>query len=103
MSFTSRTPQGSGALDPPNSALAAQQIGLHLLVALQLDRATPLEIKLVRKPHEAGLRYLDLIRNAARFHGAGSVNGIAPDIVGEFVHADAAGHDVSGMEADPDP
>src|SRR4051812_36936330 len=41
------------------------------------------------------------IRGAARFHPAGGVYGIAPQIVDEFTRADDAGDNRSGVDADP--
>src|SRR6516164_7982984 len=84
------------------SPLAAQQIGIHLLICFKLDGAAPLKDKMLGEAHKGGLRHLDLIRNAARFHGAGGVNGIAPDIIGKFVHADDPRHDIAAMKTDPD-
>src|SRR6516165_7155833 len=84
------------------SALAAQQIGLHLLVSLNLDGAAPLENEALGKPHEASMGHLDLIRNAARFHGACGINGIAPDIIGKFVRPDDPRHNIAAVKTDPD-
>src|SRR5260370_3964119 len=67
---------------------------------LELDRAAVLAKVKGAESTLRLLRYLDAARLAGGLQPARHVDGVAPQIVAEFVLADHAGHHASGVDAD---
>src|ERR1700722_4588508 len=84
------------------AALASQKVSLHLAFALNVNHAARLKNKVIEKAYKTRVRYLDLVRNAVRFHRTCRVHRIPPDVIGEFVHADDAGNGITSVNSDAD-
>src|SRR5947209_465862 len=80
---------------------ALQQVHPHRPFALHLDRSPLLKRIPVPKPLVGGLGHLDGAGHSVRFHPAGGVDGIAPEIVAELARADDARHHRPGVDPDP--
>ena len=85
------------------AALLLEQPGLELPNALDLDRPARFEQEALaeRVPHRAG--HLDLAGKPVQFQPRGEVHRLAPNVVGEFVGADHAGHHRADGDADAHP
>src|SRR5688500_13210818 len=83
-------------------AAPQQPIRFHGAFALHLHRAALLGEEVAVQHGGGFLGELDAPREAARFHTAGDVDGVAPDVVDKFLDADDAGHGGAGVDADAD-
>ena len=75
---------------------------LHGADVLDVDDAAGLSFKLIVEQRARGGGDLDESRLTLGFHAAGEVDGVTPEIVGEFFGADYAADDRAAVEADAD-
>src|SRR5882757_7617905 len=80
--------------------LDPEQPGLDAALALDLDGATLLEDEQALKLFVDRARHLNRIGQAARFHAAGEVHRVAPQVIDVLALADDAGHHRAAVDAD---
>src|SRR6266850_6495506 len=73
---------------------------LHFAFPFHIHRAAWLTYKIGLDELVGSARDLNRSVTAVRFHAAGSVDGVAPQIVNELLAADDARHHGSGVDAD---
>src|SRR5262245_33007047 len=76
--------------------------GLHFAFPLYIQRAARLTDKIVLDKFVGGAGNLNRSVAAVRFHAAGGVDGVTPQIVTELLATDDARHYRSGVDADPE-
>src|SRR5262245_17091037 len=86
----------------PGRLARNEAIDGHLALALDADRVRPLELE--RVTHAPVGRVVNEYHPGGRFGGdpARDIDGVAPQVVNEFLHADHARHHGPGTDADVD-
>ncbi|KZR99794.1 Uncharacterized protein APZ42_004209, partial [Daphnia magna] len=83
-------------------ARALNKESLHLADAFDRHRAARLQRKVLVQLLGGGGRHMHPAGRARRLHAAGHVDGVAPQVVGEFVHADHTRDHRATVDADAD-
>src|SRR6266511_5714981 len=83
-----------------NRRPAGEEVRGHSSLAFHLNFAAMFEGVFVLEPFVGGFGNLNGSKLAERFHAAGSVHGIAPEVVNEFLAADDSSDDGAGADAD---
>ena len=79
-----------------------EEIGSHLAFPFDVDDSPLLERERRREAKVCPLGYLDGTGHSVRFHSAGCVDRIAPQVVDELLVSDHAGDDRSDVHSDAD-
>src|SRR5262245_35936108 len=81
-------------------SIAVNLPGLHFAFTFHVHHAAWLADKIALDEFVGGARNLNRPITAVRFHAAGGVDGVTPQVVNEFFATDDARHHRSGVDAD---
>jgi hypothetical protein len=81
--------------------MAVEKIGIHGTLAFDVDQSPRLEVPFIARRAREGVGHVDPSRQTVRFHPAGDVYVVAPEVIGKLVLADHPRDDRAGMDADP--